>query len=134
LQQATATDAAKEFHRFLGLVEHGQSVQIRKHGRAVARLIPDCDFMPGKRAAAIFRTYKAEAADRAAANATPPRSPNWIRILKMNWLIDTDILIEGERGNAESIPWLESLEGVATADIIRLEFLIGVHAVKDGGK
>lgn len=69
MQQATATDAAKEFHRFLGLVEHGQSVQIRKHGRAVARLIPDCDFMPGKRAAAIFRTYKAEAADRAAANA-----------------------------------------------------------------
>lgn len=52
----------------------------------------------------------------------------------MNWLIDTDILIEGERGNAEFVSWLESLEGVATADIIRLEFLIGVHAVKDSGK
>jgi antitoxin (DNA-binding transcriptional repressor) of toxin-antitoxin stability system len=69
MRHVSATDAAKEFHRFLGLVEHGQTVQIRKHGRAVARLIPDRDFMSGKNAAAIFRDYHAESADRAAANA-----------------------------------------------------------------
>jgi predicted nucleic acid-binding protein len=47
----------------------------------------------------------------------------------MHWLIDTDILIEGERGDPTFITWLESASGVATADIVRAEFLLGVHAV-----
>ena len=34
----------------------------------------------------------------------------------MRWLIDSDILIEGERENPAVLPWLESQEEVATAD------------------
>jgi predicted nucleic acid-binding protein len=52
----------------------------------------------------------------------------------MRWLIDSDVLIEGERGNAAFVPWLESQQEVATADVIRGEFLLGVHAVPDVGK
>ncbi|MGZ4963734.1 MAG: type II toxin-antitoxin system VapC family toxin [Limisphaerales bacterium] len=47
----------------------------------------------------------------------------------MPWLIDTDIFIEGERGDPKFVPWLASAGRVATADVIRGEFLIGVHAV-----
>lgn len=47
----------------------------------------------------------------------------------MPWLIDTDVFIEGERGDPKFVQWLEKADGVATADIIRAEFLIGVHAV-----
>jgi len=49
----------------------------------------------------------------------------------MRWLIDTDILIEGERGNPSFCPWLEQAGEVATADIVRAEFLMGVHSVPD---
>ena len=52
----------------------------------------------------------------------------------MTWLIDTDVFIEGERGNPAFVPWLESVHGVATADIVRGEFLLGVHAVPDAAK
>lgn len=52
----------------------------------------------------------------------------------MIWLIDTDVFIEGERGNPAFVPWLEGAEGVATADIVRAEFLLGVHAVLDASK
>ena len=69
MEQATATIAAKEFHRFLGMVEHGESVQIRKHGRAVARLVPDSDFMSGAKAAALFKSYRADDLDKDSANA-----------------------------------------------------------------
>jgi len=47
------------------------------------------------------------------------------------WLIDTDIFIEGERGHAAFVPWLAQADAVATADIVRGEFLLGVHAVPD---
>jgi predicted nucleic acid-binding protein len=47
----------------------------------------------------------------------------------MPWLINTDVFIEGERGDPEFISWLETADEVATADIVRAEFLIGVHAV-----
>ena len=47
----------------------------------------------------------------------------------MPWLIDSDILIEGEREHPSFVPWLAAQAEVATADIIRAEFLIGVHAV-----
>ena len=52
----------------------------------------------------------------------------------MRWLIDSDILIEGERENAAFLPWLVSQKEVATADIVRAEFLIGVHSVADAAK
>ena len=52
----------------------------------------------------------------------------------MRWLIDSDILIEGERVNPAFLPWLESQEEVATADIIRAEFLLGVYAIGDAAK
>ena len=52
----------------------------------------------------------------------------------MTWLIDTDVFIEGERGHPAFVPWLESADGVATADIVRAEFLLGVHAVPDAPK
>jgi predicted nucleic acid-binding protein len=55
--------------------------------------------------------------------------------VKNLWLIDADVLIEGERGNPAFIAWLASAEGrFATADIIRGQFLLGVHAVKDAAK
>ena len=46
---------AKEFHEFLNRVEHGETVRIRKHGRAVARTVPDCEFITGRKAADVFR-------------------------------------------------------------------------------
>src|SRR5690348_15442169 len=49
----------------------------------------------------------------------------------MRWLIDTDLFIEGERGNRSFVAWLARASEVATADIIRGEFLIGVHSVAD---
>lgn len=52
----------------------------------------------------------------------------------MRWLIDSDVLIEGERGHPGFIPWLEAQQEIATADVVRCEFLLGVHAVTDPGK
>ena len=52
----------------------------------------------------------------------------------MRWLIDSDILIEGERENPAFLPWLESREEVATADIVRAEFLLGIYAIGDAAK
>jgi len=62
------------------------------------------------------------------------RSANLTPKPLMRWLIDSDILIEGERGNPGFVPWLESEAEVATSDIIRAEFLLGVHAVHDVAK
>lgn len=52
----------------------------------------------------------------------------------MRWLIDSDVFIEGEHGDPAFVPWLESQKEVATADIVRCEFLIGVHAVPDAAR
>ena len=49
----------------------------------------------------------------------------------MPWIVDTDLFIEGERGNAAFVAWLQNADGVATADVVRGEYLIGVHAVVD---
>jgi predicted nucleic acid-binding protein len=49
----------------------------------------------------------------------------------MYWLIDTDILIEGERGNPGFGPWFHQTERFATCEIVRGEFLLGVHSVSD---
>ena len=47
------------------------------------------------------------------------------------WLVDTDVFIEGERGNPAFTKWLDRAGLIATADIVRGEFLLGVHAVPD---
>jgi predicted nucleic acid-binding protein len=45
------------------------------------------------------------------------------------------VLIEGERENPAFQAWLASANGkFATADVVRGQFLIGVHAVKDVAK
>jgi len=49
----------------------------------------------------------------------------------MPWIIDTDIFIEGERGHVAFVEWLRRADGIATADVVRGEFLIGVHAVAE---
>jgi prevent-host-death family protein len=60
---------ARAFHEFLDKAQHGETVLISKHGKAIARLVPDADFMDGKRAANLFRSYKALDADKRAADA-----------------------------------------------------------------
>jgi antitoxin (DNA-binding transcriptional repressor) of toxin-antitoxin stability system len=67
--EATATDMARAFHQFLGKVEHGETVLIRRHGKTVARLVPDSAFMSGKEAANLFRMHHASDLDRATADA-----------------------------------------------------------------
>ena len=53
----------------------------------------------------------------------------------MRWLIDSDVLIEGEREDPAFLFWLAQEKGeVATADIVRAEFLLGVHAVANTAK
>lgn len=47
----------------------------------------------------------------------------------MRWLIDSDILIEGEQGHPAFVRWMDRQSEIATADIVRCEFLLGVHAV-----
>ncbi|HEX3625592.1 MAG TPA: type II toxin-antitoxin system prevent-host-death family antitoxin [Verrucomicrobiae bacterium] len=67
--EVSTTEAVNEFHRLLSRVERGETVRIRKHGRASARIVPDTDFMSGKAFANVFAGYKATAEDRAAADA-----------------------------------------------------------------
>jgi antitoxin (DNA-binding transcriptional repressor) of toxin-antitoxin stability system len=57
MKRATATAVARKFSEYLGKVEHGQSLQIVKHGKIVARLVPDCGFIDGKEAAALFADH-----------------------------------------------------------------------------
>jgi antitoxin (DNA-binding transcriptional repressor) of toxin-antitoxin stability system len=59
--ESTAADMARHFTDFLAKVECGEIIRIRDKGRMVARIVPDCDFMPGKKAAALFRGHRADA-------------------------------------------------------------------------
>jgi prevent-host-death family protein len=59
----------RQFGQFLSLVEAGQSVRIIKHGRSVARLVPDRDFMSGKQAAELFRDHQPDKPNHATAQA-----------------------------------------------------------------
>lgn len=67
--EVTTTRAVNEFHRLLDKVERGETVRIRKHGRASAKIVPDCDFMSSEEFASVFAGYKATAQDRATADA-----------------------------------------------------------------
>ncbi len=59
--ESTAANMAKNFAEYLAKVEHGETIRIRDQGRMVARMVPDCDFMPGRRAADLFRGHRADA-------------------------------------------------------------------------
>jgi antitoxin (DNA-binding transcriptional repressor) of toxin-antitoxin stability system len=63
--ELTVANLAQHFTEFLAKVEGGETIRIRHHGRMVARMVPDCDFMPGPQAAALFNGHcaDAEAAD-----------------------------------------------------------------------
>jgi antitoxin (DNA-binding transcriptional repressor) of toxin-antitoxin stability system len=60
---------SKHFPELLAKVKGGETVRIKESGQMVARLIPDCDFMPGPQAAKLFQGHRAdaEAADAIAA-------------------------------------------------------------------
>jgi antitoxin (DNA-binding transcriptional repressor) of toxin-antitoxin stability system len=64
--ESTAANMAQHFTELLVKVEHGETIRIRDNGRMVARMVPDCDFMPGPQAAELFRGHRA---DPEAANA-----------------------------------------------------------------
>ena len=51
---------AEHFTEFPAKVERGETIRISDRGRMVARMVPDCDFMPGPQAAALFREHQAE--------------------------------------------------------------------------
>jgi antitoxin (DNA-binding transcriptional repressor) of toxin-antitoxin stability system len=65
----SATFAANQFHQLLEKAGRGETIRIRKHGRASVRMVPDCDFMSGADFAGVFKGYKATAQDKAAADA-----------------------------------------------------------------
>ena len=58
--ESTATSMAQHFSEFLAKVEQGETIRIRDQGRMVARMVPDCDFMPGKEAAELFKGHSAD--------------------------------------------------------------------------
>ena len=59
--ESTAANMAQNFTEFLAKVERGETIRIRDQGRMVARMVPDCDFMPGQQAAELFRGHRADA-------------------------------------------------------------------------
>ena len=67
MKTADATVVVRKFGQYLDMVEAGQSIRISRRGRPVARLVPERDFMSGKEAAELFRGYRADARDKAAA-------------------------------------------------------------------
>ena len=67
MKTADSTAVVRQFGRYLSLVEAGGSVRITKHGRPVARLVPDQRFMTGAEFYRVFAGYKAGTLDKAAA-------------------------------------------------------------------
>ncbi len=59
--ESTAANVAEHFAEFLAKVQRGEIIRIRDHGKMVARMVPDCDFMPGPQAAALFSGHRADA-------------------------------------------------------------------------
>jgi antitoxin (DNA-binding transcriptional repressor) of toxin-antitoxin stability system len=59
--ESTAANMARHFTEFLAKVERGETIRIRDRGRMVARMVPDCDFMPGQQAAELFKGHRADA-------------------------------------------------------------------------
>ncbi len=67
--ESTAEDLARHLPEYLGRVERGETVRIRSGGRLIARVVPDCEFISGARAAELFRNHEPdpESADAVAA-------------------------------------------------------------------
>jgi prevent-host-death family protein len=65
----TATEGVNSFHQLLERVAQGETVRILKHGRARARLVPDCDFMSSQDMSRLFTGYQADTLDHATADA-----------------------------------------------------------------
>jgi len=59
--ESTAANMARHFTEFLAKVERGETIRIRDQGRMVARMVPDCDFMPGQQAAELFMGHRGDA-------------------------------------------------------------------------
>jgi len=59
--ESTAANMARHFNEFLAKVERGETIRIRDRGPMIARMAPDCDFVPGKQAAELFRGHHADA-------------------------------------------------------------------------
>jgi len=59
--ESSAANMAQHFTEFLARVERGETIRIRDQGRMVARMVPDCDFMPGPQAAELFMGHRADA-------------------------------------------------------------------------
>ena len=64
--EATAAEMSRHFAEWLARVERGETIRILDQGRTVARMVPDCDIMPGHQAAEWFKGHQA---DPEAANA-----------------------------------------------------------------
>jgi len=65
----TATEGVNSFHQLLERVAQGETVRILKHGRARARLVPDCDFISSREMEQLFASHQADALDQATADA-----------------------------------------------------------------
>ena len=52
----------------------------------------------------------------------------------MRLLIDTSVLVDGQRGHLDLFRWLKGIEAAAVPSVVLAEYLVGVHAVHDGRK
>jgi antitoxin (DNA-binding transcriptional repressor) of toxin-antitoxin stability system len=91
--EATAENMAEHFAEFLAKVEQGETILIRDQGTIVARMVPDCDFMPGRQAAELFRGHRPdpEAANAIAAELQRGANPMQDHILARAGTWDGDI-------------------------------------------
>jgi prevent-host-death family protein len=78
--EASASTMAKEFHEFLDRVEHGETVRIGKHGRAVARLVPDANLSPVGKQRTFSDHTRLMSRIRRQPMPLPPRFAGWSRI------------------------------------------------------
>ncbi len=67
--EVSASQTLDQFHQLLKLVDRGESIRIMNHGRARARIVPDCGFMSGAEFSRVFDGYQATESDRSAAAA-----------------------------------------------------------------
>ena len=65
----SATEGVNTFQQRLERVAQGETVRILKHGRARARLVPDCDFISSREMEQLFASHQADALDQATADA-----------------------------------------------------------------
>ena len=92
-------------------------------------MVPDCDFMPGPQAAELFRGH---AADGEAADAITRRTQKArTGIRKCPGSLTRIFSSKANAATSRLSPGSGDADGIATADVVRGEFLLGVHAVAD---